>query len=268
MWKWVLGTVVLITAIVFMTCKYQHASQEEQTKSQKPSVSLPIAGSQNIDSSQQTEKCPDGSPCWHKLLTWPEGITAWAVIFTLIAITRQTYHTRRAADAANQNIEAVMNTERGFLLVDWDDLSCLDEPSKPVENWRPCFLWNARNTGKSPAFLIEYVSKFIALKSMDDLPAIPVYPAPNSVRDEPITTDKKSFPVSVDLEIDLPFFEIEPAYRRGDIILYAYGYVKYHDIYKREHCTRFGLRYFAYPTPRHEYDRFRVDGPDKYNEYT
>lgn len=258
---------IIAFAMIAMPGQNQTPSQN-QTKS--PRYEVPTAPSINYDnqSTHYKDKDSDKPQGWHKFVTWPEGIGTWAVLATLLVISIQSYWTAVAASSASKNVEAVMNTERGFVLIDWDDVGCLYEPPTPVEEWRPCLFWNARNTGKSPVFLIERCVSFVALKDMADLPDIPVYPAPVSIQDEPVIPDKKSDPFWEELKTDLPFLEIEPAYRSGRIVLYAYGYVRYHDIYKREHVTRFGLQYFAAPHPRHEYDRFRMGGPPKYNEYT
>lgn len=39
------------------------------------------------------------APSWHRYFAWPYGITAWMVIFTLVAVSWQAYQTKRAADA-------------------------------------------------------------------------------------------------------------------------------------------------------------------------
>ena len=52
---------------------------------------------------------------WHKFVTWPEGITAWAVILTLIAIAWQSFATARAA-VATEN--AVKTAELAYQLQD------------------------------------------------------------------------------------------------------------------------------------------------------
>src|ERR1039457_385686 len=44
-----------------------------------------------IHSSQNAEQGKPRSPWWDKLLTWPEGITAWLLMLTLIAICWQSW---------------------------------------------------------------------------------------------------------------------------------------------------------------------------------
>lgn len=45
-------------------------------------------------------------PFWYQFVSWPEGITAWALLFTLIAIAEQARDARKAAQAASMAAEA------------------------------------------------------------------------------------------------------------------------------------------------------------------
>src|SRR5271157_3100546 len=47
-------------------------------------------------------------PCWLMLLSWPEGITGWAIIATLIVIGWQSHETARSADIANRTLLSTM----------------------------------------------------------------------------------------------------------------------------------------------------------------
>lgn len=49
-------------------------------------------------------------PNWYHIFSWPEGVTTWAVILTLLAIAEQTSETRKAAEAAARQVDVA---ERG-----------------------------------------------------------------------------------------------------------------------------------------------------------
>jgi hypothetical protein len=49
---------------------------------------------------------------YHKLLAWPEGITAWLLLLTLGAILWQSYATAKSADAALLQIQMMKDKER------------------------------------------------------------------------------------------------------------------------------------------------------------
>jgi hypothetical protein len=243
--------------------KNQHTYHEQSNSSDSRSPTSTYVNNEPSyrENDEGKNKTP---PPWANPEWWLCGVG----IVTLWFIWLQAHATAIAARASLESIQAVMNTERGFLLVDWDDLICLDEPPTEVNEWKLSLPWNVRNTGKSPVFLVETCCKFIMLAEMSDLNEEPLYPPPIPARDEPVTTDKKSESFIVTMETDIPFGEVETIYKSRKGILYVYGYVKYLDIFKREHYTRFGLRYFAYPDPKREYDKFRIGGPNKYNEYT
>lgn len=63
----------------------------------------------SIETSQNAETGKPHPQWWDKLLSWPEGITAWAVLLTLYAIVWQAWETRKAAEAA---VAQVANAEK------------------------------------------------------------------------------------------------------------------------------------------------------------
>ena len=50
---------------------------------------------------------PYKPPVWAKFVTWPEGVGAWAVILTLLAIAWQSVETRATAKATESSLEAI-----------------------------------------------------------------------------------------------------------------------------------------------------------------
>lgn len=221
-------------------------------------------------SNHDQQKTEDGPQGWHKLVTWPEGITAWAIILTLISISYQSYWTRKAAEAAVRQTKSLMNIERGFILIDWDDLDLTDNEHWPKDgDANISFVFTAKNTGNTPVFLLEYSTKFLMLRSTDDLPAKPRY-SPKSLKDEPVIPKKTSNPLRVDLEKVVPFRDLHDVLITGEYVLYVFGFVKYLDVFKQEHYTRYGLRYQPDPNQPHSWSGggFRIDGPDAYNGYS
>jgi hypothetical protein len=75
--------------------------QQDARQPAPPSVAS-ITNNQATSDYQQDGK--DKPQRWHKFVTWPEGIATWAVVLTLIAISLQTWQTRRAAEAARDSI--------------------------------------------------------------------------------------------------------------------------------------------------------------------
>jgi hypothetical protein len=65
-----------------------------------------------INPMQNTDQSKSSAPWWHKLLAWPEGITAWLLLFTLGAIFWQSSATAKSADAAFLQIQMMKDKER------------------------------------------------------------------------------------------------------------------------------------------------------------
>jgi hypothetical protein len=56
--------------------------------------------------------------------------------------------------------------------------------------------------------------------------------------------------------------------RAGREVLFVSGYVRYRDVFGRNHETRYGLRYRAAEVWNRDYDGFLVGGPKRYNNYS
>jgi hypothetical protein len=68
--------------------------------------------------SQKAQNGESSSPWWHVFFAWPEGITALLLALTLGAIIWQAWETRKAAEAAMDNIRIVMQKERARLSIE------------------------------------------------------------------------------------------------------------------------------------------------------
>jgi hypothetical protein len=54
---------------------------------------------------------------WDVLIAWPEGITAWLLMLTMVGIIWQAWETRKTAEAANRGIELTKTKDRAKLLL-------------------------------------------------------------------------------------------------------------------------------------------------------
>lgn len=57
-------------------------------------------------------RCPSFQEGWHRYFTWPEGVTAWAIILTLCAITWQAWETRRSVRETGRSVQAARKQAR------------------------------------------------------------------------------------------------------------------------------------------------------------
>jgi len=98
-------TVLAVTAVILMVCRYQGYDQNgEKYKAQcmkdGPSATAVETLVCTIEHSQEAQQSNNGVAWWHKLLTWPEGITGWLLMLTMVAVGWQAWETRKAADAS------------------------------------------------------------------------------------------------------------------------------------------------------------------------
>jgi hypothetical protein len=89
--------VVVVGTITAMTYKEKQASIKYQGQCYENSAE--VAGAvpkQNQRSAQECQDPKDYMPWWYILITWPEGITTWAIIATGAVIAWQSWETRRS----------------------------------------------------------------------------------------------------------------------------------------------------------------------------
>ena len=158
-----------ILALAVPTMPVQHQPRSQQGASERQSdanqadfPSAPIANNQTPSYYEQPrQNKPQG---WHKLIAWPEGITAWAIMFTLGAIVWQAWETRKAANAsklaaevARDSADAYVTSERPLVMIE-------TRGEQGFEFW-------AVNYGKSPAQIIfSNPVPFVITPLISDLP--------------------------------------------------------------------------------------------------
>jgi hypothetical protein len=127
-----LATLVLIFALaVYVSIQNQRSAIADAEQSASPADTISAAASH--DDHPQNNR---NSPHWYRLFSWPEGITTWAIILTLLAVAEQASesakatqavrdslpHQEQAAQAAVRNAEALINAERAWII---PELKCL-----------------------------------------------------------------------------------------------------------------------------------------------
>ncbi len=125
MWKYVLAFVVVFGLTVFVSYQTQQIA-EQDARQTAPTTNGAAAPNPQNNQALEIPKIPkQNTPFWlhffFQLFTWPEGVTAWAILLTLFAIAEQTQQTRKAAEAASISAEAsnaqiqVMQTQAGHM---------------------------------------------------------------------------------------------------------------------------------------------------------
>ena len=170
--------------------------------------------------SQKAESSKSSPPWWHVFIAWPEGITALLLLFTLIAMSFQTYYTRKAAEASLLSAQALVNAERARIGFD-------------VSEMGRSFQIDGKNNGKTAA-RIMYAHGFTAIfASGESLPPIPVYVGAPDDSSEWIGPGEKfdllTAPDRYGFIADLSDIALCECIRDKKAVLWAFGCIRYFD---------------------------------------
>lgn len=162
---WIVGIAIIIGTIVLVTRgEYEAAAKYKRACQAK----LPAASAaRTTDKSSGEQECQEPKeymPWEYMLLSWPEGITTWALLATLGAIIWQAVETRRAAKAtaesANAAYGSVVWAQAQWELMKEKERARLEVKSgSPLTIDRVLNLWaintniKLRNIGSSRAFI-------------------------------------------------------------------------------------------------------------------
>jgi hypothetical protein len=154
MWKWFVSiAVVLIVASLVVTGKYESACEAQKRQDEKNSASIPIPFIQeeNNNPKDYAQECKEEAPWWEKLVAWPDGVTALALILTLAAIAAQASLMKEhagafeeVAEAAKNNANSAMAGQRAYVAT-----TCYWEVDK-LRNTNARFGVILRNVGHLP----------------------------------------------------------------------------------------------------------------------
>jgi hypothetical protein len=224
------------------------------------------------------------APWWYQFLTWPGGITTWAILLTLEAIAWQSFETYRSAQAARKAAEASLRltehtekAERAWLIIRSSMDGYVPGVDDDLRYW-----WALENVGDLPARIIETQCLYEIVQ--DDpllkLPSVPRYPDPIILNGFLIPprriADYHTFlrrwndghPV-VKGEIDNAVIQALQMERRW---LRVYGYVQYFDGMSDEPKESRFCDYYVWPLgtrpPRATGFRPLIGAPSEYTKCT
>jgi len=304
---------VIFTLAVYIARQDQLAATESAQKTAHLDQSAIPAKADEKQPQENVPKTRWHTPSWLiGFFRWPNGTTTWAVILTLMAIAEQTKETAKAAKAAEKsakatedsiphqekaaeaallNAQAVINAERAWITVTphigSPKFYPMREKNAPVPEdlvdvlpIAHLFAGKLVNVGKTPAKIeaaaIRYVrtpihpSKWNASHDYGDIVENVLFAFPNEVNT--ITAELSPTATMTQAQIE--------AVQNGNEFLYAFGIVKYRDVYGNPHETRFGYLYQVQDrhlvmkdngvieTIRTGEARFRTGGPPEYNGHT
>jgi hypothetical protein len=228
------------------------------------------------------------------LPSWIEALSAFAVavltLMTLIVLKGYAADTKTIAKASVLQTEAVINAERAWISVlpyNWspeffpklekDDPT----PEGPMGKWPISHLFQAqiKNVGRTPAMIKEMAIRYIRTSVHPSKLPEPEYGELDTEEHILIPNDEMLGTVTLMPDRGVLTKAQVRDITEGREFLYAYGIVRYMDVYKFPHETRFG---YVYQTPesylvmdgktinRITFDKagFRHGGSSAYNKAT
>lgn len=113
-----------VAAIFFVAYQQQRASQKYKTHREEYCSSIVATAAQKKACTEKGKSARDYLPWGYILVSWPEGITTWAIIATGLMISWQSWETRKAAKASEEatkiakaNMDALISKERARIQI-------------------------------------------------------------------------------------------------------------------------------------------------------
>lgn len=248
--------------------KQQDASNERSDKgTQIQSLSVAPIG-QPAAEAEQTSSQDKYQSVWKKAFA-PGTWSQWGLFLVAIIASYAAVKTLRAIEKQSG---VTMGIERAHIATYWNQVIHIDMSPTGIRgdgHLSHFFNWGCGNFGRTQAQLRCVWSRFIVIKSLADLRQNPDYTAPNErpYDGEPLQPNADKMQTnwfSTPLESDLSFDEIQQRHRvQMNCVLYAYGYVKYFDVWGHQHEGRFGV--VRVPQYHLTEDTWVVAGPPAYN---
>lgn len=224
LWKYLIAVGTILGFCVYITQQDQKTrDQYEQKCSQLNAGAMPPSGHYE-DCDKGAENAAGHLPRWYRIFGWPEGITTWAILLTLLALAEQTSQTKVAAQAALLNIQAFINSERPWIQVVAEESKIFGQSHWEIK---------AVNKGRTPAVIVSESIDYKIIGAVEFLDLPPRHSAQKAHREPKIllpdqmcelrTVTKKEFGLVAGSEQSKQFDTLE---FEG----FAYGILFYRDV--------------------------------------
>jgi hypothetical protein len=255
--------IIFIGAILSMSRYAEHRKAEQSNNTQVSSPQTAVAPNDDSKSKENPDKTKY-RPDFIDTFTWPEGATVWALFLTLIVIAWQSTETRDAAKAALLNAQALINSERPWIM------ATIEESIGP----RGGFQLYVTNKGRSPAMITEAQLGCVVAPDVSALPKRAPYGDGSMAKDRIILHGEKQvmtwFSAGTLKNIvgeDFPFAS-------GEEDVFVFGRIVYRDLLgppsSPDHETRW-IGLYQFPTEADGDSIFHFQGigvPDEYDRYS
>jgi hypothetical protein len=282
-WLTVFGSTILIGAVILVV-RYDEIHHTEGkgydikcTQSSEPSATMNSLIC-TAEHSQKTKSSESEPPWWHVFFTWPEGITAWALIATLIVFCIQAnlmrIHAKEfkqlagaAADnakAAKLSAQSVIDAERPWLVVQFVQTNNLETGALPI------FDITCINQGKTPALIQRMDATFKVVTNPLALPVPMKDLGPMVLPDLRFIVNRDSCKVWEGLRLDtilVSATDWAEVYIEGKFLVF-FGRVEYDDVFDSGESKKCHITSWCYVYNPGDVEKLKSTGPKGYNEYT
>ncbi|MGA2876414.1 MAG: hypothetical protein ABSE82_12850 [Nitrososphaerales archaeon] len=184
-WKYLVAVVIILGGCIYVSRQDQKThDQYEQKCNQFNARAVPPSGHQE-DCAKGADNAAGHLPSWYRAFSWPEGITTLSLLLTLLVIAEQTAQTRKAAEAALLNAQALINAERPWIMVTVEE----------VTGRSGGFNLYMTNKGRTPAMVTGAYIGCVAVKDISSLPTKSPY-GPGSMATDRIVLQGEKLPVT------------------------------------------------------------------------
>ena len=273
---------LVVLTLLFPLTLNSISAQDKKTNDQPPAqqcdqhCSGTVISVDNRYSGNQDKGSQEETKGWHKFVEFPEGITAWALILTLVVIGIQAIIMQQHAghlktlsesaadnaEAARLNAQAIINSERPWVVIK------IDRDGR-LPNF---FRVRAENRGRTPAAILSAREGCAEVTETAELQMSPAYSKVKQFKEPLLLMSGESQGIS-DLSPDHVKSGYFPDFADWEKIGYIFGSVVYRDLLDTpdapEHETRWCCK--LDPDLSGEIDAddlYLIQGPERYTRHT
>jgi hypothetical protein len=151
-----------VLEIPILATAYQKTSRLDSKQNQNGG-NTNITVTDDHSSQKESQQCADKPQGWHKFVAWPEGVTAWAVILTLVVLGIQTNEIRKSVRAAQNSIALQFRPKLSIRAIKLDVLQTL-KSKDAAAIWRLVLA----NVGSSIAYVHHTTINFDSMVNDGD----------------------------------------------------------------------------------------------------
>lgn len=170
----------LIAAILGMSHYAEIRTYEHRDNAKQVNPTPAVTPDKAAEGSHEAYKAKN-PPGWIETFTWPDGVTGWALLLTLLVIAWQSVETRDAARAGLLSAQAMINAERPWIMV------TVEEVVGPNGG----FNLYMTNKGRTPAMVSGAYMGCVVVTDLSALPSKSPYGPGSMAKNRIVLPDEK-----------------------------------------------------------------------------